>query len=134
MDKTRFGGIIMQSINETLTILLLAMLIWAGGYAVYTAFRLSRERVLFDNKFLYPANCSPDGCKDANGFIAFILPRLWILGLVCLGLAAVTVLANYTTALGFLPVWFVRYGIPVLGFAVFVWYITVNARSSKQFW
>lgn len=124
----------MQSFHETLTIVLLAMLIWAGFYALYTAFRLRREYALFDNKILYPANCSPGDCRDVGSFIAFMLPRLWILGLVCPALASVMLLANKTTVLSFLPDWFVRFGFPILGFAVFVWYITVNARSAKRFW
>lgn len=124
----------MQSFHEALIIMFLAILIYSGFYALFTAFRLWRKYTLFDNKILYPANCSPGDCKDVGGFIAFMLPRLWILGLVCLALAAVMLLANKMTVLSFLPNWFVRFGIPALGIAVFVWYISVNARSAKRFW
>ena len=109
------------------------MMGWAGIYAVYTAIRLNRDYYLFPNRFLYPANCPPDACKDVIGFISFILPRLWILGILCLVLAVVLVLVNLVGVLR-LPEWFSTYVLPFLGFIVFAWYITVNARTAKKFW
>ena len=99
----------MQDFDHLLTVMLLAMLIWAGSYAIYTAIRLQREYTLFDNKFLYPANCKPGDCTDVVGFISYILPRLWILGLLCLAVAVIMALVNFTGALSFLPTWFVSY-------------------------
>ena len=49
-------------------------------YLFYTVFRLRRERVLFDNKLLYPGGCTKDDCLDPDGFIDYILPRLIIIG------------------------------------------------------
>ena len=124
----------MHDFDHLLTVMLLAMLIWAGSYAIYTAIRLQREYTLFDNKFLYPANCKPGDCTDVVGFISYILPRLWILGLLCLAVAVIMALVNFTGALSFLPTWFVSYVLPFLGFCIFAWYIVVNARAAKKFW
>ena len=78
----------MGGFEQMLNVMLVVMLGWAGVYAVYTAIRLNREYMLFPNRFLYPANCPPEACTDVTGFIAFQLPRLWILGILCLLLAA----------------------------------------------
>lgn len=43
-------------------------------YLFYTVFRLRRDRVLFDNKLLYPGGCTKDDCLDPDGFIDYILP------------------------------------------------------------
>lgn len=48
-------------------------------YLFYTVFRLRRDRVLFDNKLLYPGGCTKDDCLDPDGFIDYILPRLIIM-------------------------------------------------------
>ncbi len=116
-----------------LNLMLVGMLGWAGIYAVYTAIKLNREYYLFPNRFLYPANCSPDACTDVTGFISFILPRLWILGILCLALAALMTVVDLMQIF-VLPYWISTYLLPFSGFAVFAWYISVNARSAKRFW
>ena len=45
-------------------------------YLFYTVFRLRRDRVLFDNKLLYPGGCTKDDCLDPDGFIDYILPPM----------------------------------------------------------
>ncbi len=123
----------MGNFEQVLNIMLVGMLGWAGIYAVYTAIRLNREYYLFPNRFLYPANCPPDACKDVVGFISFILPRLWILGILCLVLAVGMALVNLAKLIP-LPDWCRLYVLPFAGFFVFAWYISVNARSAKKFW
>ncbi len=123
----------MGNFEQVLNVMLVTMLGWAGVYAVYTAIKLNREYYLFPNRFLYPANCPPDACTDVTGFISFMLPRLWILGILCLGLAILMVLVDLVKLFD-LPEWIKTYVLPVSGFLVFVWYISVNARSAKRFW
>ena len=63
-------------------------------YLFYTVFRLRRDRVLFDNKLLYPGGCTKDDCIDPDGFIDYILPRLIIIGaafLLCGAFTAIVV-------------------------------------------
>lgn len=123
----------MGNFEQVLNIMLVGMLGWAGIYAIYTAIRLNREYYLFPNRFLYPANCPPEACNDVSGFIAFALPRLWVLGILCLVLAVGMALVNLVR-LFTLPDWITTYVLPLSGFLVFAWYISVNARSAKKFW
>ena len=123
----------MEGFGNLLDILLAAMLAGVGIFAIFTAIKLDREFYLFDSKFLYPANCSPKDCKDPGGFILHIVPRLWILGSLCLILFVLTVLADFVKA-PFLQNWFGTYVLPFAGFAVLVWYVVVNARTAKKFW
>ena len=119
--------------GRTTAWMMIAMLAWAGGYAVYTALRLKREFTLFDNKFLYPANCRPQDCRDVAGFILYMTPRLWIFGLACLGLALVMVLVGM---MGLIPVpaWVPYFGLPGLGLLLFIWYLASNAKTAKKYW
>ena len=123
----------MSGFGDLLDMLLAAMLAFVGGYAVYTAIRLNLEFRLFENRMLYPANCKPKDCKDPGAVILFIVPRLWILGGLCLALFAVSVLANFVK-LSFLQNRFATYVLPFAGVAVLGWYISVNARCAKKFW
>ena len=123
----------MGSFEMILNLMMIGMVGWAGIYAVYTAIRLNREYCLFPNRFLYPANCPPDACQDVRGFISFMLPRLWILGLLCLAIAVLMGLSNLAHVL-VLPDWLSTYVLPFAGFAVFAWYISVTARTAKRFW
>lgn len=123
----------MGSYGQLLNLMLVVMVGWAGIYAIYTAIRLNREFYLFPNRFLYPANCPPDACQDVGGFISFMLPRLWLLGVLCLVVAVLMVVVNVIGVQG-LPYWFSTYVLPFLGLAVFAWYISVNARAAKKFW
>jgi len=122
-----------EGLGLILDMMLAAMLAYIGGYSLISAIRLNREFRLFDSRILYPANCKPKDCKDPGAFILFILPRLWVLGGLCLALFVATVLANFVKV-SFLQNWFGTYVLPFMGVAVLVWYITVNARCAKKFW
>ncbi len=123
----------MGGLGDMLDLLLIAMLAYVGGFAVYTAIKLNREFCLFDSRFLYPANCKPKDCKNPGGFILYIIPRLWVLGSLCLLLCVLTVLADFVKV-PFLQNWFGRYVLPFAGFGVLLWYVVVNARTAKKFW
>lgn len=123
----------MQGFSDLLDYLLTAMLAGLGVYALYTAIRLYHQFTLFDNRILYPANCKPKDCRDPGAFILYIVPRLWILGGLCLILCVLTVLAVFVKV-SFLQNWFGIYVLPFLGFVVLAWYVWVNARCAKKFW
>lgn len=122
----------MPDLMNLMNFFLLALLFGCGGYAVYTAIKLQIKGYLFPNKFLYPGNCSPSDCTDEVGFMSFMLPRLWILGLVCLVTGVVYGLNEYM-GLG-LPLWFDTYVLPFIGAAIFAWFIVVQTKASKRFW
>ena len=116
-----------------LDLFMLAMLLYVGGYGMYTVIRLRRERVLFKNRFLYPANCSPEDCTDEQGFIAYISPRLFIMSLVSLILLVALALLLYVfPALS--PWWVESIVIPVIGVGVLAWFMLIQSRAYKRFW
>lgn len=62
-------------------IVMLAFLLF-GLYCLYTAFRLHNSKELFDSGLLYPGKCDKESCQDPEGFMAYMKPRLTILGSV----------------------------------------------------
>ena len=118
--------------GDTMNLLLLVLLFGCGIYALYTAIRLTSCGYLFENKFLYPGNCSPADCADEVGFMEYILPRLWALGIVCILIGIVYVLNIYFGLL--LPYWFGAYVLPWIVPLICVWYIIVQSRAAKRFW
>lgn len=114
-------------------LIMLAILIWAGGYSLYSAIRLKRENYLIDNKILYPGKCPPENCVDVDGFIRYIFPRILGLGIALLLFAALYGITKYTNLLPSKK-WFDYIVMPLAGVAVFVWYILVQNKASKRFW
>ena len=66
-----------------LDVLVTILLVGAGGYALAACIRLKREQALFENKILYPSQCTPENCLDPEGYIAYIVPRMSLFGAVC---------------------------------------------------
>ena len=55
------------------------------------AFKLKKNRVLFTSAILYPNNLSPEDCKDPDGYIKFIFPRLLFVGFAFVAFSVITV-------------------------------------------
>ena len=126
---TEQGGL--ADMGGMLSIILLIMLVGSGVYALYTYIRLHRTCMLFPNKFLYPGNCTAETCVDVDGFIDYIEPRLLLLGIVMLlcGIAY----AVYAMVLKASILW-VDIAAVVIPVAIFVWYMLVQRKASKEFW
>ncbi len=118
--------------EQGLVLFLLIMLVGVGIYSIYLTFKLKRKGYLFNSRLLYPGNCSPAECTDEVGFMTYIIPRLTILGVVCLISAAIIAVDTYI-GLG-LPAWVSGYIIPFIGIPVFIWYMVVQNKASKLFW
>ena len=111
-----------------------AMLVWAGINVLSALRRLNRDYVLEPNRFLYPANCRPELCRDPGGFIAFITPRMAVFGAAALIVAALTVCNELLGLFAFLSPGLAG-GVPLLLFApLFVWYIVFINKAAKRFW
>lgn len=118
--------------EQALVLFLLLMLVGCGGFSIYTAIKLKRKGYLFNSRLLYPGNCNPAECSDEVGFMTFIIPRLTILGVVCLISAAIIAVDTYI-GLG-LPAWVSGYIVPFIGLPVFIWFMYVQNKASKLFW
>lgn len=122
----------MGDLTGLMNSLLLLLLFGAGGYALFTAIKLKVKGYLFPNKFMYPGNCSPEECTDEVGFMRYMLPRMFILGLACVATGIVYAINAYV-GLG-LPAWLGDYVLPFVGVFVFFWFIMVQSKAAKRFW
>lgn len=123
----------MGSFDSFWDLIMLAILLWAGCYALYTAIRLKREYYLFDNKILYPGKCDPANCLDVDAFIAYIFPRILGFGIALLLFSGLYALSKYTNFFAS-TIWFDYIVMPATGVAIFVWYLLVQRKASKKFW
>ena len=112
-----------------LDIMITLLLAGSGLYALRSCMRLKKERVLFENKILYPSNCPPEDCIDPDGFIDYIVPRMSIFAYLCL-LAGVGTIVTSLLDVG--TVLMAVETIAVL--FVFIFISVVQNRSAKTFW
>lgn len=116
---------------DAIDILLMAMLLACGIYAIYTAIRLHRNYYLEPNKLLYPTDCTPETCLDSDGFIDYILPRLTGLGIAMLVQGIVLIVNSYV--LKFEAAW-LEIVMIVLPAATVGYYIVMMRKAAKKFW
>ena len=130
----------MEQILSALTVFIL---MGFGGYAVYTGIQLKRKGYLFENRIIYPGNCKKEDCKDEYGFVAFMIPRLFVCGGVSLLLGIFTGMVFFREELfpgemgaflDWIPGWFTLYVLPFLGIGIFIWYLLVQRKAAKRFW
>lgn len=117
---------------DLINLMMLFMLVFCGGYAIYCAIKLKIKGYLFSSKFIYPGNCSPADCTDEIGFMQYIIPRLVIFGVLCLAFAVLIVLDEYV-GLG-LPEWVSLFVLPYVFIPIVIWYMIVQNKASKLFW
>ena len=121
----------LDSMVTMLDALLWIMLLGYGAYALYTAIRLRRTYMLFQNKFLYPGNCSMETCLDEDGFIDYILPRITIWGVVMVIFGILLVINTYI--LKFSGLW-VDIASIVLPVSSVMWYMIIQRKAAKLYW
>ena len=107
------------------------MIVLLPAVAFYTVFRLRRDRVLFDNKLLYPGGCTKDDCLDPDGFIDYILPRLIIIGAAFLLCGAFTALVVFIPAMDTLVCNILEIVFPI---AAIAWYSFVSRHAAREYW
>lgn len=114
---------------QDLDFLVFAVFFIYGCMFLYNAWRLTKENKLFDSKVLYPGNCERRDCKDQEGYIRFIRPRLYATGAFCLVVAGYFVM-NFYVDVPKLVSWLLM--IPVLAF--FGWTFWFFHKAAKRFW
>lgn len=116
------------------SILILILLLGSGGYAVYLWIRLRREWYLIDNKFLLPGNCTAADCKDPDGFLEYISPKLLIFGIALIVFGLLYLPGFFNAPMPALLADILNIAMPVLGFGIFVCFIILQAKAAKLFW
>ena len=122
--------------GDMLNIFMIGMLLFVGGFGIYTAIRLLRERILFKSRFLYPANCNPEECLDPAGFINFITPHMLAVSIFSLVLGIGLALIIYAPFIVLPPelFWVQLILIPALGICALAWFMFIQNRAHKRFW
>ncbi len=120
------------NMTNALDMVLLLILVFVGVYGLYTVIRLKKECMLFPNKFLYPTGCTPENCLDEGGYIDYIIPRLTIMSVVCLILAAAYGVRIYV----FPDVNHILIEVAtiVLPAGILFWYALIQNKVAKTFW
>ena len=122
------------SISNFLELFMAVMLAWASVNVILSVIRLNRTYELTPSRFIYPADCKPELCRDPAGFIRFMTPRLWIFGLLGLALCALLLLSEFTDLLSGLPFWFSNGVSLILFLPIFLWYVIFINKAAKRFW
>ena len=112
-----------------LDIILMISFALFGVLCAYNALRLRKATRLFTSSVLYPGGMKKEDCLDPEGFMAFMGPRIGILGGGFILVAAVYALKLYV-------------GIPKIAsyahiaftVALLVWGFFLYHRAAKQFW
>ena len=120
--------------SNILVLLLAGMLVWACANVLIAIIRLNRTYDLTPNRFIYPANCKPEHCRDVVGFVSFMTPRLLTFGILGVILAAFYVVNELTGLFSFLPDWFSSGVSLFLFIPLFVWYVIFINKAAKRFW
>lgn len=122
------------SASNLLVLILAAMLAWVSVNVLISIVRLNRTYELNPSRFIYPANCRPEQCRDVVGFIRFVTPRFVIFGVLGLLLCVFFIVNEMTGLLSALPDWFSNGAALFLFVPLFVWYVVFINKAAKRYW
>lgn len=106
-------------------------LIWGGSiYCFYSCYFMRTKKRLHKNILLIPGNINIDNCKDSEGYIKFIFPRLIIFSCVCFLLGGLNLISNFTSAISDKIT--VLAILPLLVCIFWLWYVI--KKSVELFW
>lgn len=120
--------------SKTLALVVALMLAWVCVSVLLAVRKLNKTYQLESNRFLYPASCRPESCKDIVGFVRFITPRMVGFGVAGLVLCVFLVCSELLGLLSFLPEWLSKRSAFVLFLPLFVWYAVFINKAAKRFW
>lgn len=118
------------SITGMTDYMLLVVYVGSGIYLLYTFFTLKRSQTLLENKILIPSGRTAKGCKDAPGFLTFILPRLLTLALGILVSGALLAVDSLLPVTGS----WLTVLLMILPLILLVWYVRVLRHAEKTYW
>ena len=122
------------SYSNVLVLILAAMMVWVSVNILIVTIRINRTYELTPNRFIYPASCKPELCKDIAGFVSFMTPRLVAFGILGLLIAAFFLVNEMTSLFAFLPDWFSKGASFFLFLPLFIWYMIFINKAAKRFW
>ena len=104
--------------------------LFCGFYCLYYWFQLGRKGLDMPKCPLVPASQDPSECMDAEAYVAYMRPRMLVLGIVVLISAVLGMLEQIVFDDN---VW-IQIAIIVLPMAVLVWFCICFAKARKEYW
>ena len=104
--------------------------IGCGAYILYTFIKLQAYGRLFPNSLLIPNGKQPKDCDDATGYIAYVKPRMLIVGVVVLVFGILSLINESLQFLDFTAS-MICTGIT---FLFIVWYGICSSKAFKLYW
>lgn len=101
-----------------------------GIYCLYTYAKLRIAGRLFPNSLLVPSGRKPKDCLDAPTYIAYVQPRLLILGILVTAFGIVTTLDSFYQFFSLL----LNELLTVAMLGVIVWYAVCSSKANKRYW
>ncbi len=112
------------------TIFFDAITLACGVYLLYVWYRLRSTGKLFSNGLLIPKGKKMEECMDAAAYIAYLLPKLLIIGSIVTICSLLGVANYYLELYGF---WTSEILIGI-SLAAVVWYAICNGKAMRRFW
>lgn len=136
MKKNPKAGVSMQELSASnlLVLALAAMYIWLCVNVLISVVRLNRSYDLRQGRYLHPANCPPERCRDVTGFIRFATPRFVLFAVLGLLLSVFYLVNELTGLLSALPDWLSNGAALFLFIPLFIWYVIFINKAAKRFW
>lgn len=101
----------------------------AGAYCLYSWFYMKTKGVIHDNRMTIPSDMSLGSCRDPQGYMSFIMPRMLIFSLVVLAFGGLNLLGN-----AFPLPREVQFLCLAVTFAAVLWFAFVIKKSIQLFW
>lgn len=105
------------------------IIVGGGLYVIYQYIKMIHSRKL-ETSALLPKEIDPKKCKDVEGYIQYIGPKMLTFGIVATLCGLLGLIQDYTQKIGY-PVY-------LAGMAVFVaaavWYSIAIKKALKEFW
>jgi len=101
-----------------------------GVFCLYTWFRLRREKRLFKNSIICPSSKEPKDCLDEEAYIAYIQPKLLILGIVTFLFGAICMVDEKVHMFNLLG----QELCTAVSLAVVVWFGVCTYKANKRYW
>lgn len=114
----------MNSIVSLMDIIILA----AGLYGFYVFYAMKMKRKI-DSKLLLSEMVDVNKCKDKDGYIAYMLPRVIVFACAATISGASNLLNTYVVNIAVVAV-----ALYVVFFGVLIWYAVSSKKAVKRFW
>lgn len=101
-----------------------------GAYCLYLWFQLRRQGLNMPKCPLVPTDQTPSDCMDPEAYVAYMQPRMLVLGVVVLVTSVLGLLTG--TVLPY-TMW-MQIVVIVLPLAVLVWFCICFTKARKEYW